>query len=245
MNLNYISLGLDYNAYISVNNDLRYDFQKQVEFINDYLSKAIRKHRFKTDGTFNMINVALTEFELKPSSIVPSNVLQVQLSFDKAKYEEAKESDGCEYFLELLETGFKKANELKNIPIDSLLQIIEEFRLGNCTNKWVHKTKRSKEDDLEVILTCVLNSKSFELWLSAYTLTTGKKLVEGIIMKTETGVSIHEGMYKNIIIENDIIVSDKSDSPRVIIDKQALFDGELQFIINGDSEIRKMLSYKL
>ena len=92
MKLNYISLGLDYNTYIGVDNELRYDFQQHIDFINDYFSKAIRKDKFKTDGTFNMINVALSEFELKTSSIVPSNVLQVHLDFDKSKYKKGKKN---------------------------------------------------------------------------------------------------------------------------------------------------------
>lgn len=245
MNLNYISLGLDYNTYISVDNELRYDFQQHIDFINDYFSKAIRKDKFKTDGTFNMINVALSEFELKSSSIVPSNVLQVHLDFDKSKYEKAKKTDDCSYYLELLEEGFKKAHKFKSIPLDNLLNLIEEFKKGNCLNKWVHKKKRFKGDDLEIILTCELTTDCFQLWLTVNKISTKEELINGVIMRTETGTSIHEGMFKNIIIDKDIIITDKSDSPRVIVNKQAVFEKELLFEINGDSEIKEILSYEL
>ncbi|WP_299884400.1 hypothetical protein [uncultured Lacinutrix sp.] len=245
MNLNYISLGLDYNTYISVDNDLRYDFQQHIDFINDFFSKEIRKKKFKTDGTFNMINIALSEFELKPSSIVPSKVLQVHLDFDKKVYEKAKETEDYNYYLELLEKGFKKANKIKSIPLDELLNLIERFKKSNYKNKWIHKKKRFKKDDLEVILTCELTTNYFQLWLTVNRITTNELLINEVVIRTETGISIHEGMFKDIIIENDIIITDKSDSPRIIISKKAILDKELIFEINGDSEIKEILSYEL
>ena len=70
MNLFYIHLGLDYDDYIQSNNELRYEFQRHTNFIDDYFSKAIRKYKFKTDGTYKMIAVAPTEFEIKSNRIV-------------------------------------------------------------------------------------------------------------------------------------------------------------------------------
>ncbi len=65
MNLYYIHIGLDYYDYIERNNDLRYEFQKHTNFIDDYFSKAIRKYKFKTDGTYKMIAISPTEFDVK------------------------------------------------------------------------------------------------------------------------------------------------------------------------------------
>jgi hypothetical protein len=83
------------------------------------------------------------------------------------------------------------------------------------------------------------------LWLTVNKITTNELLINGVVMRTEAGASIHEGMFKNIIIENDIIVTDKSDSPRIIINRKAVLDKELVFEINGDSEIKEILSYEL
>ncbi|CAL2092916.1 hypothetical protein [Tenacibaculum sp. 190524A05c] len=245
MNLNYISLSLDYNTYIVTDNELRYDFQKHVDFINDYFSKRIRKYKFKTDGTFNMIDVALSEYDLQSSAIVPSKVLRVNLAFDKLRYEKAKTSEDCSYYLDLLEQGFKKAWKFKPIPLENLLNLIDEFKKENCLNKWIHKKKKFKGDDLELILTCEITTYSFQLWLTGKKISTQEEMINGIIMRTETGSSIYEGMFKNIIIDENIVITDKSDSPRIIVDKQALFNKELLFEINGDSEIKKILTYGL
>lgn len=245
MNLYYIHLGLDYNAYISINNELRYEFQQRTDFISDYFSKAIRKHKFKTDGTFNMISIAPTEFEIKPSSIVPFEVLGVYLSFDKSRYEKIRGTEDCSYYLELLERGFRKASEFKPIPLDTLLSLIEEFKKGNCKNEWLHKKKRFKEDDLEVILTCEFTTNYFQLIATINQISTKKELVKGVIIRTEVGVSIHQGMYKDIIIDKDIIITDSSDSPRIIIDKEKIFAGKLDFEIRGDKKIKEILSYEL
>lgn len=245
MNLNYILLGLDYNTYINIDNELRYEFQQRTNFINDFFSKAIRKYKFETDGSFNMINVSLTEFEITPTLIVPSNVLQVYLTFDRKEYEKIKKTEDCNYYLELLAKGFRRAYAFKSIPLEILLNLIEEFKKGGCKNEWLHKKKKFKEYDLEVVLTCEFTTNYFQLWVSVNQLSTKTNLIRDIIIRTETGVSIHEGMFKNILIDKDIIITDKSDSPRIIINKEAVFDGKLEFTVNGDTEMKKILSYEL
>ncbi|CAL2114142.1 conserved hypothetical protein [Tenacibaculum sp. 190130A14a] len=245
MNLNYISLGLDYNTYINENNELRYSFQQHTNFINDYFSKKIRKLKYKTDGSFNMLAISVTEFEIKDTSIVPDKALKTNLTFDKAKYDKIKGTNDCSYYLELIENGFKKANRFKPIPLNDLLQIIQEFKDGDCKNEWQHKKKRSKNDDIEVILTCQFTTNYFQLIITINQISTKQELAKGVIIKTETGISIHEGMFKDIVIDKDILITDKSDSPRIRINKKAIFKGELKFNLIGDKETKKILSYNL
>jgi hypothetical protein len=244
MTLYYIHLGLSYYDYIESNNELRYEFQQHTNFIDDYFSKKIRKARFKTDGTFNTVSVSPTEFVIKPNSIVPIDVLKVSLPFERSRYEATKGTRDCSYYLELLEQGFIKASDFKPIPLETLLNLIEEFKQGGCKNEWVHKKKRSKEENLEIILTCEFTTNYFQLIVTAIQISTKKELVKGMLIRTETGVSIHEGMYKDIIIDKDIIITDSSDSPRIIINKEAVQQGKLDFIIVGDKDIKAVLSYK-
>ncbi|KXK24134.1 MAG: hypothetical protein UZ12_BCD005002200 [Bacteroidetes bacterium OLB12] len=125
MTLRYIALGLDYDTYIKTDNKLRYQFQLHTRFISNYFSKAIRKYKFDTNGTFNMISISLLpdngSVETKITAI---NVLETYLPFDQKRYEQIKGTEDCSYYLELLEQGFKKASEFKPIPLDTLLNLI-------------------------------------------------------------------------------------------------------------------------
>ena len=246
MNLYYLHLGLQYNDYIMTDNELRYEFQQRTNFKDDYLSKAIRKHKFKTDGTFNMIAISTTEFEIKPTHLVSSDVLEVTLAFDRKRYEDSKETNDCSYYLELLELGFKKASEFKSIPLETLLNITEKFKQGGCKNEWVHKKKRFKEDDIEILLNCEFNARYFQLILTVNQLSTKNELLRGVVMRTEAGISIHSGMYKDIIVDDKhILITGRSDEIRIKIDKQAAKNGRLKYRILGDDEIIKILSYDL
>lgn len=246
MYLRYLHLGLDYNDYIENENNLRFEFQQHTNFIDDYFSKAIRKHKYKTDGSYNMISVAATQFEIKPTKLIGfGDVIGVNLPFDRTRYEQIKGTSDCSYYLELLEEGFKKASEFKEVPLKSLLNIIEEFKQGGCKNEWVHKKKRFKEDDLEVTLTCDFTTNYFQLVATFNQISTKKELVSGVLIRTEVGVSIHEGMYKDILIKHDeIIITDNSDSPRIRINKAKVFEGVLVYVVIGDKEIVDILSYQ-
>ncbi len=83
------------------------------------------------------------------------------------------------------------------------------------------------------------------MWLSITKLSTKENLLKEVIIRTKAGVSIHEGMFKDITVGDDIIITDKSNEPRVIIDRKALFDKRLLFKINGSPEIKQILSYEL
>lgn len=140
MYLRYIHLGLDYSDYIENDNKLRFEFQKHTNFIDDYFSKSIRKNKYKTDGTYNMLSVSATEFDIKPTKLEGfGDVIGVNLPFDRNRYEKIKGTSDCSYYLELLEQGFEKASEFREVPLEILLGIIKEFNLGGCKNEWLHK----------------------------------------------------------------------------------------------------------
>lgn len=245
MDLYYIYLGLDYNDYNEKNNNLRYEFQQHTNFISDFFSKAIRKRKFKTDGSFKMISIAATEYNIKPNAIIPLDALAINLPFDRKRYEKIKGTEDCSYYLELLDQGFRKASKCKLIPLEHLLNLIEEFKQRGCKNEWLHKKKRFKEEDLEVILNCEFTTNYFQLIATINQISTKKELIKGTILKTEVGVSIHQGMYKDIIISKDLIITDSSDSPRIKINKNDVFNGILNYTIIGDLEIKNMLSFEI
>lgn len=246
MNLRYIALGLDYDTYINSNNELRYQFQLHTWFISNYFSKKIRKYRFDTKGVFNMISIALLpENKMKPTRITSGDVLETYLTFDQKRYEQIKGTEDYSYYLELLEQGFIKASKFKSIPLDTLLKLIEEFKQGGYKNEWLHKKKRFKEEDLEVILTCEFTTNYFQLIATINQISTKKELARGAVIRTEPDEVLFDKMFKDIYIDDNIIITDSSDSPRIIIDKGKIFAEKLDFEIRGDKEIQEMLSYNL
>jgi len=219
MTLRYILLGLDYDTYIKNDNELRIQFQYHTRFLSNYFSKAIRKNKFDTNGVFNMISIALLpDNKTEQTKITAINVLETYLPFDQKRYEQIKGTEDCSYYLELLEQGFKKASEFNPIPLDTLLNLIDEFKKGGYKNEWLHKKKRFKEKDLEVVLTCEFTTNYFQLITSINQISTKKELVKGIAIKTKPDEIHFDKMFKDILIDdNFIIITDASDSARVLI----------------------------
>ena len=247
MNLSYISLAFD---VATLDKDLsveyKYEFKQKLRFISNYFSKKIKKERYKTDGSYNMISInPVLGSNINDSKIVPFNVLKVGIPFDKVRYEKNKGTIDCSYYLELLEQGFKKASKFKSIPLEVLLDLIEEFKIEDYKNEWLHKKKRFKKQDMEVILNCEFTTNYFQLVATINQISSKKELVKGVIMKTEPDEVVFEGMLKDIIFDKDIILTDKSDSPIIVINKEAVFNNRLDFKIMGDIEIKKILTYKM
>jgi hypothetical protein len=238
MNLTYILLGLNYDEYIINNNNLRFEFQKKVDFINDYLSKNVRKLRFKTDGTFNMISISLTEIEPSSTGLEAMNILNVFLPFDKNL---VLYSDGIKfnnYCMRLLEIGFKKAALFKKIPLNDLLEVITEFKAKDFKNTWILKRKKIKEIDLEIILKCEFNSDFFQLYLIVNKVSIKMELVNGLIIKTKTGISIHEKMFNDIVVtKKEIIILDNENTPTIKISLIDVYDGIINLKIVNYNEI--------
>lgn len=217
MNLRYISLGIDERVggvmYSS-------DFVYHTRFISNYFSKAIRKIKFVTDGTFDMISIrGTTDIIEKEWMIRGFDALNILLPFNKAKYEEIKGTEDCNYYLELLECGFKRVSKFKSIPLDPLLNLIIEFKNGKCKNEWLHKRRKFKEYDIEVLLNCYFTTNYFQLIATINQISTKKELVKGIVIKTKPDEIHFDKMYNDILIyDHFIVITDKSNSAIVLID---------------------------
>ena len=162
MTLRYILLELDYDTYIISNNNLRYEFLLHTRFICNWFSKAIRKHKFDTNGIFKMISInLLPENQIKPTKIFATDVLSTYLPFDQKRYEKIKGTEDCSYYLEMLEQGFRKAAAFKPVPLDTLLNLIKEFKNAGCKNEWQYKNRRFVKEDMQIILTCEFTTNYF------------------------------------------------------------------------------------
>jgi len=178
--------------------------------------------------------------------IVPMSVLKITLEFKKEKYAQIRGTTNCDYYLELLEKGFKQADKFKPIPLDNLLSIIAEFKKNNCKNEWLHKKKKFTEYDLEVILFCEFTTNYFKLVATINQISTKKELIKGAVITTEPDEVLFDKMFKDIVVnENNIIITDASGAPRILINKVDLFLGKLTFEIMGDERVKKILSFEV
>lgn len=232
MNLRYIALGLNREQF---NDEYRYNFESHTRFISNFFSKSIRKIKFETDGTFDMISIAGATKAVE-TKIVPLNAISVDLKFDRERYEKLKGTGDSSLYLEMLEQGFIKAAKYKSIPLNELLGLIKGFKNGNCKNEWLHKRKKFKDIDIEIVLECEFTTNYFQLLVTLTQISTGKELVKGILLRTEPDELFFEGMFKDVCINHDIIVTDSSDEPRIIIKREAVLNGNLTFKIVGDEK---------
>jgi hypothetical protein len=243
MTLFYINFGLDYDEYIMEENELRYGFQLHTRFISNYLSKEIRKIRFKTDGSFNMLSISLTESSINPCRIVPFAVLDVQLQFDRTKYFKIIGTNDSNYYLDLIEKGVETAHDFKTIPYKELIQIVKKFRDGNCKNEWLELKKKFKEDDLEIILYSEFTTNYYQIRIIINQISAKREIINEVIIRTEPYEVVFENLVKTIEIENTIIIKDKFNEPIIEINKEDIFKGKLSYKILKKEKENNKLNY--
>ena len=108
----------------------------------------------------------------------------------------------------------------------------------------MHKKKRFHDHDLEVVLTCEFTTNYFKLIATINQISTKKELIKGAVMTTEPDEVLFDKMFKEILInDNNINITDASDTPRVLINKRDAFLGKLTFEITGGEKIKKILSF--
>lgn len=223
MNLWYIAIDIDHWLF---DRDYDSEFGYRTRFVSNYLSKQIRKAKFKTDGTFRMICVRLWP-KTEEKIFLDTDCLMVLLPFDKERYEQIKGTQNCEYYLEVLEEGFRKAATLKKIPLETLLGLIDEFRKDGCKNEWLHRRKRFKEYDIEVALNCYFTTLDFKLVATIKRISTKEELCSDIVLQTEPDEIHFDHLFKDLLIDgNNIIITDYLDRPRYLIDLEKAVNKE-------------------
>lgn len=223
----YLAIGLD-RSYFST--EYCYEFLLHTRFISNYLSRRIRTRRFTTDGTFNMISIRLGPLQLRSCETVYPDVLRVSLGLDQKKYEQIKRTQDCEFYLEMFEEGFREASKCKEIPLQTLLDLIDEFRKDGCKNEWLHKRRQFKEKDIEVALNCNFTTWDFKLTATIKCLSTKMELCAGVLMRTDSDEICFDKEFKDILIDDEtILITDFLDRPRYAIRLDKALAGKFDF----------------
>jgi hypothetical protein len=229
MNLRYIALFTDSDS--GYKDPFRDSFNLNSRFISHYLSVQIRKLKIQTDGSFNMISVAPSKNIKHVCRIVGEKALQVRLAIDKEKYEQMAEVERYEYYLELLEDGYKIAAQYKQIPLEPLLNLHQQFRIGGYKNEWLHKKKKFKEHGIEVSLNCFFTTYDFQLKITVSDIKTKVELISGMVIRTLPDSVCFHHLFRDVIIENEeLIITDFLNRPKFkfllsdILRKKLAFD---------------------
>ena len=97
-----------------------------------------------------------------------------------------------------------------------------------------------------IILTCEFTTNYFQLVIAVNRISTKTELVRGPIIKTEPDEIVFEKTFKDVYVDEHIVITDSLDRPRIIIDKKKAIAGELCFdILQEDKcDYKEILSRK-
>jgi hypothetical protein len=221
---------MDYDS--GYQDPFRDNFNLHSRFISNYLSVQIRKLKYATDGTFNMLSIVPTINIKHLCRMVGEKALHASISFNRDAYEQMNDIEKYEYYLKLLEDGYRICTQFKNIPLTDLLKLHDDFRQNNYKNEWLHKQKRFKEYGLSISLNCYFTSTDFRLVMTVYDLVSKKELISGEIIRTLPDEVCFAHLFKDIKMENqDIIITEFLDRPIFSFHLSDLLEG--RFKINS------------
>ncbi len=230
MNIRYIALYMDYDS--GYKDPFRDNFNLSSRFISNFLSVQVRKLNLPTDGSFNMISVAPSLNIQHICRIVGEKSLKARISFNKENYEIMEEIERYEYYLKLLEDGYKVCTQYKEIPLEYLLNLHQVFRDNGYKNEWIHKKKRFKNYGLEVILKCFFTSYDFQLEIFVNDINNKKERVSGTVIRTLPDEVCFDSLFKDIIIDNDeLIITEYQDRPKFKFLLSDILNGKFSFEI--------------
>ena len=208
----------------------RDNFNLSSRFISNYLSIQIRKLKVETDGTFNMIGVSPSLDIKHICRIVGEKALQTRTFFNKEAYKQMNELEKYEYYLQLLEEGYRICAQYKKIPLEQLLKLHQDFRDNGYKNEWLHKKKRFKEQGIDVTLDCFFTSFDFHLVMTATDIKSKRELVSGTVIRTLPNEVCFDSLFKDLMIEdNELIITEFQDRPKFKFLLTDIFNGKFSF----------------
>lgn len=258
MTIRYIALGLEKTLQENGVCQDGYESNKPIciiernaRFISNYTSKAVRKLKLETDGTFKMISVALNLHE-ETSKIVSIDCLKqkVIVSMDELKaYKQTTDLvERYEYYLSWLEKGYRLAANFKNIQVNALLSMHQQFRMGGYKNEWLFKKKPIHEYGIYIYLKCYFTTFDFRLELEVYDLKSKEFLTQGVVLQTSPYEVCYERDFKQIsIADGKLLILDFLEHPCYSFDLKMLSKGmfNVEYLNNSNvhfEEFRKEIA---
>lgn len=212
LSLNYDEVKLYSTPYYS-------NFQFQSRFIGNYLRRQAKLSNFEPKGYKRLlINACLSEC---PPNTLSELYLCVYVPFEKEKYDNLKEDELKDFYIDLYLKGMTKAQETHQLPMAFLSETIRKFKANNYINEWEFKSKTIKEIGIKATLSCKMTIDFFSLTLILY--KKNDVVFSKEILKTLPDEIIYHYQFKDISFKNNrIIVESWYDQP-------PLFELDLSF----------------
>ena len=230
MNLRYIVLSAYHSDF---DDEFSVIFNDNTRFVSNWLSRRIRQFKIPTDGSYKMLYVGIHSNDNHTKIIQSANVLETYVMFsheDMESYLAIKDKAILfEKYLSILETGYRQAAEMKDVPIKELLSIHQEFRELGYRNEWNFKKVWLKEEGLKLSFDCSLTMDAFSLHLTVRDMK-GKQLARDCILKTfPDEILYNKNLRKLTLLSDKIVILDFLNHPFMEIETKGLGAGIIKY----------------
>lgn len=223
------------------------DWKYNTRFIDNYLSKAVRKLKIETQG-FNMLSVTIEqnptqEIDLSECFLtLTANVLFSQEQMNKL-VSITDYNTRIEQYLMLLEQGYEIANKYYDIQIDKLLNLHQEFRVGGYKNEWLFKKKIIKNYGIYVFFKCYFTAFEFRLELEVYDQKQTHLITKGVVYRTAPDeIFFSKDFNKGIETDgNKMYLLNFLDKRAFGFNLDLLADGEFNLVYLNDRLIKNQV----
>ncbi|ALU27322.1 hypothetical protein AS202_14640 [Myroides odoratimimus] len=209
----------------------RDEFNLSINFINNYISKKIQLLNLDTTEDFNTIHIEPTFMNVGVNKkVAGSKTIKISLYFDKEYYMSIGEVDKIEYCLKLVYDGCEQLFKTNNFLLLELNNIFITFKEAGYINRLLYKTKKFKDNKLEVKLYRDFTSTSLSLNLIVVNLENKEVLLNDILIKTLPDELCFNPLFKDIILlNNQLIITEFQNRPKFIFELGDVLQKEFKF----------------
>lgn len=218
--LRYVSIQLDCNVVGIEENSL---FTYKCRFIDNFLSRDIRKYHLPTNGEYDMLSICLDRTGAPHYAGFSSLKVYAPLP-PETDYHNLTTEDLVQIYRK---TAIEYDGYL-NFPGKGLLASINHFVEAGYKNQWVVKQRRFKDLGMTIRLRADFNTRYFELYADVYQ-TPKKILCTGLIARTRPDEVHYDGWFKELLYNDGyFFVCDFSGMPIISIDVEKARKGVLK-----------------
>lgn len=230
MNYRYIFLSSRYSGF---SDEFEDKFRYNTYFISNYLSQQVRKLHLPADGEYNMFYCNVTKDESSIREGVEAS-LDVNLHVDESEISQylqlSREVDRYEFYLSLLERGYRYASTVRDIPVDEFLKLHQQLRDNGYKNERLFKKKQLRDYGIKIELHHVLTTYSYNLILSIYDLHK-HLLASGSIYETYPHYIYFNKTARHLVFEDGkMIITDFLDHPQFVCNLEDMAKGIIKSV---------------